>query len=302
VCPGQPRQVRVVRGAAAIDGLRPSLSIKSVARIANLSIDTIRAWEKRYRAIVPERAHGGRRVFSSRDVERLILLRDIVATGVSISRVASCATTELRGMARIAAQRGESDDAEVVRILRSIRTHDVSLLSEELLQVALVRSAAEFGDDVVAAVLSEIERDPDLRQAGELLLASALVSSSSLLFAKYRTARGPVMISLTLPGEHHAIPPLLAALVSSEAGFEGMYVGTQIEPADIEALVKDLSAVGVVIHAGMESFEHMQAALRLRNKLPHIRLIMTGRGGSLAPPDVATMSSLRELAVALRYN
>jgi MerR family transcriptional regulator, light-induced transcriptional regulator len=291
-----------VRGAAAIDGLRPSLSIKSVARIANLSIDTIRAWEKRYRAIVPERAHGGRRVFSSRDVERLILLRDIVATGVSISRVASCATTELRGMARIAAQRGESDDAEVVRILRSIRTHDVSLLSEELLQVALVRSAAEFGDDVVAAVLSEIERDPDLRQAGELLLASALVSSSSLLFAKYRTARGPVMISLTLPGEHHAIPPLLAALVSSEAGFEGMYVGTQIEPADIEALVKDLSAVGVVIHAGMESFEHMQAALRLRNKLPHIRLIMTGRGGSLAPPDVATMSSLRELAVALRYN
>jgi MerR family transcriptional regulator, light-induced transcriptional regulator len=294
--------VSVVRGAAAIDGLRPSLSIKSVARIANLSIDTIRAWEKRYRAVVPERAHGGRRVFSSRDVERLILLRDIVATGVSISHVAGCATSELRGMARIAAQRGESDDAEVVRILRSVRAHDVSLLSEELLQVALVRSAAEFGDDIVAAVLSEVERDPDLRQTGELLLASALVSSSSLLFAKYRRARGPVMISLTLPGEHRAIPALLAALVSSEAGFDGMYVGTQIEPADIEALVIDLSAVGVIIHAGMESFEHMQAALRLRNKLPHMRLIMTGRGGILAPPDVATMSSLRELAVALHYD
>jgi MerR family transcriptional regulator, light-induced transcriptional regulator len=291
-----------VSGATAIDGLRPALSIKSVARIANLSIDTIRAWEKRYRAIVPERAHGGRRVFSSRDVERLILLRDVVATGVSISRVASCATSELRGMARLAAQRGESDDAEVVRILRSIRVHDVSLLSEELLQVALVRSAAEFGDDIVAAVLSEIDRDPDLRQTGELLLASALVSSSSLLFAKYRRAHGPTMISLTLPGEHHAIPPLLAALVSAEAGFDGMYVGTQIEPADIEALANDFDAVGVIIHAGMESFEHMQAALRLRNKLPHVRLIMTGRGGSLAPPDVASVSSLRELATALRYD
>jgi MerR family transcriptional regulator, light-induced transcriptional regulator len=291
-----------VRGAAAIEGLRPSLSIKAVARIANLSIDTIRAWEKRYRAIVPERAHGGRRVFSSRDVERLILLRDIVATGVSISRVATCDTSELRGMARVAAQRGESDDAEVVRILRSIRVHDISLLCEDLLQVALVRSAAEFGDDIVAAVLSEIERDPDMRPTGELLLASALVSSSSMLFAKYRIAHGPVMISLTLPGEHRAIPPLLAALVASEAGFDGMYVGTQIEPSDIEALANSLNAVGIILHAGMESFEHMQAALRLRNKLAHMRLIITGRGGTLAPPDLLTVSSLRELATALRYD
>lgn len=291
----------VVSGATAIEGLRPSLSIKAVARIANLSIDTIRAWEKRYRAIVPERAHGGRRVFSSRDVERLILLRDIVATGVAISRVATCATSELRGMARVATERGESDDAEVVRILRLIRVHDLSLLCEDLLQLALVRNAAGFGDDIVAAVISEVDRDVDLRQTGELLLASALVSTSSMLFAKYRIAHGPPVISLTLPGEHHAIPPLLSALVASEAGFDGMYVGTQIEPADIEALVNDVSAVGVIIHAGMESFEHMQAALRLRNKLPHVRFIMTGRGGSLAPPDFATVSSLRDLATALRY-
>ena len=289
-------------GATAIEGLRPALSIKAVARIANLSIDTIRAWEKRYRAIVPERAHGGRRVFSSRDVERLILLRDIVATGVSISRVASCETNELRGMARVAAQRGESDDAEVVRILRSIRSHDVALLCEELLQGALVRGAAAFGDDVVAAVLSEVDRDPDLRQTGELLLAAALVSTSSMLFAKYRIAHGPTMLSLTLPGEHRAISPLLAALVATEAGFDGMYVGTQIEPADIEALVNDLNVVGIIIHAGMESFEHMQAALRLRSKLPHVRFMMTGRGGGLAPPDLITVTSMRELATALQYD
>ena len=292
----------VVSGATAIEGLRPALSIKAVARIANLSIDTIRAWEKRYRAIVPERAHGGRRVFSSRDVERLILLRDIVATGVSISRVASCETNELRGMARVAAQRGESDDAEVVRILRSIRSHDIALLCEELLQGALVRGAAAFGDDVVAAVLSEVDRDIDLRQTGELLLAAALVSTSSMLFAKYRMAHGPTMLSLTLPGERRAISPLLAALVATEAGFDGMYVGTQIEPADIEALVDDLQAVGIIIHAGMESFEHMQAALRLRSKLPHVRFMMTGRGGSLAPPDLVTVTSMRELATALQYD
>ena len=69
----------VMSGAlAAYDGLLPTLSIKTVAQMANLSIDTIRAWEKRYRAVVPQRAQGGRRQFSRDDVERLVLLREIV--------------------------------------------------------------------------------------------------------------------------------------------------------------------------------------------------------------------------------
>ncbi len=285
---------------ATFDRLPPTLSIKIVARIANLSIDTIRAWEKRYRAVVPQRTHGGQRLFSTEDVERLVLLREIVASGTTISHIAHCSTTELRGMVRVASGDGESDDADVMRILKAVRQHDVPVLCQELLMVALVRSAAEFADDIVAAVLTELEHDTEARHTGELLLASALVSISSTLFDKYRADRTATVVTLTLPGERHAIPPLLAALVSAEAGYFGMYVGTQIEPADVEALAKDLDAAAIVIHAGVESYEHMQAALRLRDQLPHARIVLTGRGGRLAPADFVTASSLRELARELR--
>jgi MerR family transcriptional regulator, light-induced transcriptional regulator len=283
-------------GALATFDDLPALSIKTVARMANLSIDTIRAWEKRYRAVVPQRANGGRRQFSGDDVERLVLLREIVAAGTAISRIAHCTTSELRNMVRVAVDRGESDDADVVRLLKAIRAHDVSLLCEELLLVTLVRSAAEFGDDIIAAVLAELERNSEARHTGELLLASALCSISSKLFEKHRTNQGATIISLTLPGEQHAIPPLLAALVAAESGFTGMYVGTQIEPADIETLAVDLNAAGIVIHTGVESYEHMQAALRLLEKLPRTRVVITGRGGILAPPGSIAVTSLRELA------
>jgi DNA-binding transcriptional MerR regulator len=266
----------------------------------NLSIDTIRAWEKRYRAIVPERAGGGQRLFSRDDVERLVLLREIVAAGTTISRIAHCTTAELRGMVRIATDRGETDDADVVRILRAIRSRDLQLLCTDLLMVALVRNAADFGDDIVGAVLTELERDADARHTGELLLASALVSISATLFEKYRTDRTAAVVSVSLPGERHAIPPLLSALVSAEAGYFGIYVGTQVEPADIEALTIDMDAVAIIIHAGIESFEHMQTALRLRERLPRVALILTGRGGRLAPPGLATASSQRELERELR--
>ncbi len=281
---------------AAYEGLLPTLSIKTVAQMANLSIDTIRAWEKRYRAVVPQRAQGGRRQFSSGDVERLVLLREIVAAGTAISRVAHCSTVELRGMARVVVDRGESDDADVVRLLKVIRARDVSRLCDELLKMALVRSTAEFGDDIIAAVLAELDRNAEARHTGELLLSCALVSISSRLFDKHPGARGPNVISLTLPGEPHGIPPLLAALVASENGFCGMYAGTQIEPADVETLAVDLDAVAIVIHTAVESFEHMQAALRLVEKLPRTRLVITGRGSLLAPPGVGAANSLRDLA------
>ena len=294
----QDKLVRcVMSGAlATYDVLLPTLSIKTVAQMANLSIDTIRAWEKRYRAVVPLRAQGGRRQFSRNDVERLVLLREIVAAGTAISRVAHCSTVELRGMVRMAVDRGESDDADVVRLLRVIRAHDVSQLCDELLKVAMVRSAAEFGDDILAAVLAELERNAEARHTGELLLASALVSISSRLFDRCPGARGPNVISLTFPGESHAIPALLAALVASENGFCGMYAGTQIEPADVETLSADLEAVGIVIYSAVESFEHTQAALRIAEKLPRTRVVMTGRGSLLAPPGLGAANSLRVLA------
>jgi len=281
---------------ATYDGLLPTLSIKTVAQMANLSIDTIRAWEKRYRAVVPQRAQGGRRQFSKSDVERLVLLREIVAAGTAISRVAHCSTVELRGMVRMAVDRGESDDADVVRLLRVIRAHDISRLCDELLKVAMVRTSAEFGDDIIAAVLAELERNGEARHTGELLLSCALVSISSKLFDKCPGARGPNVISLTLPGEPHGIPALLAALVASENGFCGMYAGTQIEPGDVETLAIDLNAAGIVIYTAVESFEHMQAALRLAEKLPRMRVVITGRGSLLAPSGLGAANSLRSLA------
>jgi hypothetical protein len=149
-------------------------------------------------------------------------------------------------------------------------------------------------------VLTELERDADARHTGELLLASTLVSVSATLLEKYRSDGAEPVISLTLPGEAHAIPPLLSAVVSAEAGYLGMYVGTQIEPADVEALANDLNASVIVMHAGVESFEHMQTALRLRERLPEVRLVLTGRGARLAPPGLVPVTSLRELAHVLK--
>ena len=78
--------------------------VGTVARLTGLSPHLIRAWERRYAAVQPQRSRAGTRLYSDRDVARLQLLKGLVDLGESVSRIAGLSTPDLR--ARLA-QRAE---------------------------------------------------------------------------------------------------------------------------------------------------------------------------------------------------
>ena len=61
--------------------------IRTVAKLSGVSMDTIRAWERRYGAVTPQRSARGR-MYSEKEVQRLALLRDAVARGHAIGQIA----------------------------------------------------------------------------------------------------------------------------------------------------------------------------------------------------------------------
>ena len=73
----------------------PIHPIQTVARRTGLTADVIRAWERRYRAVVPQRSETRRRLYSESDVERLLLLRRATLAGRRIGDVANMSTDEL---------------------------------------------------------------------------------------------------------------------------------------------------------------------------------------------------------------
>ena len=66
--------------------------------MTGLKPELLRAWEARYRAVTPGRSEGGSRLYSSDDLERLVLLRDVVAVGHRIGSVARLSLSELRDL------------------------------------------------------------------------------------------------------------------------------------------------------------------------------------------------------------
>src|SRR5579863_8688079 len=76
--------------------------IAAVSRRTGLSVDTIRAWERRYALVTPARGETGVREYNEGDIERLALARAAVVLGHPIRRVARMYDDELRKL--IAAQ------------------------------------------------------------------------------------------------------------------------------------------------------------------------------------------------------
>jgi DNA-binding transcriptional MerR regulator len=76
----------------------PKHPIQIVSRRTDLSADVLRAWERRYKAVQPQRSASGRRLYSDADISRLSLLRRATLSGRSIAQVAKLPDDRLRDL------------------------------------------------------------------------------------------------------------------------------------------------------------------------------------------------------------
>lgn len=73
----------------------PRYRIGAVGQLTGLSQHVLRVWEKRYAVVQPSRGNNRRRLYSDRDVRKLMLLKSLVDRGHAIGSIARLDTAEL---------------------------------------------------------------------------------------------------------------------------------------------------------------------------------------------------------------
>src|SRR5436190_22781324 len=71
-------------------------NIQVASQLSGVASATIRAWEKRYNAVVPERAENKHRLYSETDIEKLAILFKLTEFGQSIGKIAHLALNDLK--------------------------------------------------------------------------------------------------------------------------------------------------------------------------------------------------------------
>jgi DNA-binding transcriptional MerR regulator len=67
----------------------------AVARMVRIPVSTLRIWERRYKVVAPPQSLTGHRLYSGADVERLLLIKQLVDLGHAIGSVAVLDTAAL---------------------------------------------------------------------------------------------------------------------------------------------------------------------------------------------------------------
>jgi len=135
--------------------------LRAVIRRTGLSADVIRAWERRYSAVEPQRSGGGQRLYSEQDVLRLGLLRRATAQGHSIGEIARLDLPALEALVERPSSPG-SDSARapvslvVAEALSATERLDAVALERVLKHATLSLGVDRLVDDVVSRFLTEV--------------------------------------------------------------------------------------------------------------------------------------------------
>jgi len=87
----------------------------AAARMAGIPVATLRVWERRYEVVGPARAASGQRLYSQVDVDRLVLIKQLVGMGHAIGTVARASLEALRALAAVRGGRGADAPAAEAR-------------------------------------------------------------------------------------------------------------------------------------------------------------------------------------------
>ncbi|HEY0703926.1 MAG TPA: MerR family transcriptional regulator [Candidatus Acidoferrales bacterium] len=232
--------------------------IRAVARLTGLPLDTLRAWERRYQVVVPKRSRTGR-LYSEQDVERLSLLREVVARGHSIGQVAPLPNAKLREFltaavtlssdSTVAAPAVDANPSTgVLRgVLHEIEKFDSVAAERELNRLAIAVANPRVFVHAIALPLmraaGRLWHEGRWSIAQEHFLSALLTNVLASFLRSYTPSHPATRIVLATPrGEHHGFGILAAAMLAAVGGLGTVHLGTGLPAKDIVSAARQTNA------------------------------------------------------------
>ncbi len=234
-------------------------SLKAVARQTGLSPYLIRAWERRYGAIMPGRSHSQRRYYTDDDIKRLILLKNATQLGESIGSIANLNNDDLkRIISEISLGDNRPPAADLPRkhnltandyysqALELVRKLEFDAFEKKLMEASAALSIPSLLNQIVGPALNAVG---EMWSNGELRIAdehrvSAIIRSflGSLLRSDNQSPGTGCLVSTTPARQLHELGALMVSLTASVLGWKTIYLGPNLPPEEIAGAVNTHNA------------------------------------------------------------
>lgn len=274
--------------------------IKVVSQMTGLSVHVIRAWEKRYNVVEPDRTDTNRRLYSEEDIEKLKLLNDALHLGYNIGGIANLSLSDLKnllskeGRSILESRHGFSligSDINVDEIfnecLEAIKNYNAKKLESILLNASARLTQPVLIEQLIIPLVykvGELWHDGEIRVANEHLASSVVRSFLFNLLESYSVgSSAPVIVSATPLGQEHELGALIAGVVAASAGWKVVFLGTGLPAEEIAAVASHLNARVVALSIVYPSDDpHLKVELKKLHQIlsGKITLVVGGRAAN----------------------
>jgi len=251
--------------------------IKEFADIVGVAEATLRAWERRYELLRPERTQGGYRLYSTADARRIRSMQAHMTRGIAAAEAAALARSESNVEIVPPAQ----PEALVDALLLAAEAFDATRF-DVLLDAGFALGRLTGIRDVVLPTLVEIgvrwER-ADI-SVGHEHFATHLIERRLLALAKgWDTGSGPRALLACPSGERHTLGLVCFGLVLADRGWRITYLGADTPVQQIIDCSAS-TAPDVVVLCALDS-RHLTGATSAIERLgKRHRTVLAGSGAS----------------------
>lgn len=256
------------------------VSIGHLAEATGISIDTIRAWERRYGRPIPHRLPSGHRRYAREDITWLRKVAEGLSRGHRPSKLVKLEPAELDDLLRGGPE--EPDLEGRLNLVRSFKSQELRAdLEAELLKLGIRAFLRDVLGPLVTSVgrawadgMLEIRHEHFLTE----LLEDLLRQQRNLL---PRSPDGIRLVLSSLVGEPHALGLQMAAVYAVLAGTKVQLLGPDMPISEIVLAANeneaDVVAISVSLASGGVKTDRLLADLR--KSLPeNIHLVVGGHG------------------------
>ncbi|HQR17300.1 MAG TPA: MerR family transcriptional regulator [Gemmatimonadales bacterium] len=260
-----------------------SYEIQEVAELTGLTTARLRAWERRYAVVRPERQANGYRAYTAAQVALLRAFARLVGEGERIGDLAA----EPREAVIARAEATDESGVPLAAMLDAVRRYDRDRL-QALVEDALARlGLRRFADEVVLPLATQVG---DLWSLGRLPIASEHLASEIVVHTLKGSLRdmpgdAPLLLAAALPGERHEWG-LLATLAAAHAdGWRVQYLGADLPLDELIQAAWTLRPAAVALSSSDPDLveRNLPGLYRFVPRLPPgVRAIIGGRGAAPA--------------------
>jgi DNA-binding transcriptional MerR regulator len=231
------------------EGLLP---IRTVSILTGVNAVTIRAWERRYGLINPQRTPKGHRLYNHRDVERIRQIVELLKQGISVGHVKPL----LDEPAGSAAAGHATEKGDIWKQYQDSMLHAIEKFDEPALDSSYNEALSLYPVDIVNQRLTT----PLLRLLGERWSLRDAGIAEEHFFSVYlrnklgtrihhmnQRSHAPLLLLACLPGELHDIGLLFFALSALSNGYRVLILGANTPLLQIPVVLARKPCAGIIL-------------------------------------------------------